>query len=514
MSRCKILCADEMIVGRWYKLITYPVGTDVITNYWVKYSCESEKVCLLHDTVYIKETGDFTISCTDMYGYTDSKTITAIEEPTIERTVYEITPSSWSDLQEQVNAIGENAYISIPKGKYYFDLTDTNYDLPYGTVLDFNDSVIYITSSVTSYKGFRFIHSFNGIKNATVKGVNMGSDSDFLESCTFLNIYAGNYHKIENLTFENVAGFNMCLGTWNRWMYTKPNATSSQWKATNTVNGYLADDGTVVESTGAWCTGEMVECIETSDRSYGVGQSAMWIPTTVRLYDIAFYDTDGNFIEIRKDQEYFRKYYYPENAKYIRYCIHQENEPSEHTGADDCCIMRMMMGNATVSEYPCVKECMIDNIVHKNHMSGGFSMVGISQDTHINKMVAFGNGWANAWAFDIEDNWNSALACVVSHSYFGNGIIFLHGIQGVTILSTIMARTYLKNNVHFPTFINCIGEAMQTDGTRGNAVAINSYFSDFVDNEGYGNMYSFGEIDSDEANRMRTKINLAFSEIF
>ena len=27
MSRCKILCADEMIVGRWYKLVTYPAGT-------------------------------------------------------------------------------------------------------------------------------------------------------------------------------------------------------------------------------------------------------------------------------------------------------------------------------------------------------------------------------------------------------------------------------------------------------------------------------------------------------
>lgn len=514
MSRCKILCADEMIVGRWYKLVTYPVGTDVITNYWVKYSCENINVFLLHDTVYIKGTGTFTVYCTDMYGHTDTKTINAIEEPTIERTEYTITPTSWENLQEQVNAIGENAYVSISKGEYAFDLTETNYDLPSGVVLDFNNSKITVSSSVETYKGFRFLGNFNGIKNATFKGVDMGSDSSFTEACTLLNIYAGNYHKVEKLKFEDVAGFNIVLGTWNRWMYTKPNSTSSQWKATNTANGYIDNSGNVVESTESWCTSEMVECIETSDRSYGVGQSGMWIPTTVRLYDIAFYDTDGNFIELRKDQQYFRKYYYPENAKYVRYCIYQTNEPTEHTEADDYCIMRMMMGNSTVEEYPCVKECMIDNIVHKNHMSGGFSMVGISQDTHINRMLAPNNGWANAWAFDIEDNWNSALACVVSHSYFGNGIVFLHGIQGVTILSTIMARTYLKNNIHFPTFINSIAGALCTDGTRGNAVAINSYFSDFVDNEGYGNMYSFGEIDSDEANRMRTKINLAFSEIF
>lgn len=507
MSRCKILCADEMIVGRWYKLVTYPAGTDVVTNYWVKYSCDSEKVCLLHDTLYIKETGEFTVSCVDMYGHTNSKTITAIEEPTIERTVHEITPTSWNDLQEQVNTIGENAYINVTKGTYTFDLTDKSYDLPSGTIIDFNGSKIYVISSATSYKGFRFTKNFNGVRNANFVGVGMDSDSDFLESCTLFIIYAGDYHKLENLYFEDVAGFNIGLGTWNRWMYTKPNSTSSQWKATNTVNGYLADDGTVVASTEAWATGEMVECIETSDRSYGVGQSGMWIPTTVRLYNIAFYDSDGNFIELRKDQQYFRKYYYPENAKYVRYCIYQTNEPTEHTGADDYCIMRMMMGNATVEEYPCVKECMIDNIVHKNHMSGGFSMVGISQDTHINRMVAKGNGWKNAWAFDIEDNWNSALACVVSHCYFGDGIMFLHGIQGVTVLSTIMERTYLKNNIHFPTFINSIGGPLCTDGTRGNATAINSYFSEYVDGEGYGNMYHFGDLEEQEASSIRTRFN-------
>ena len=85
--------------------------------------------------------------------------------------------------------------------------------------------------------------------------------------------------------------------------------------------------------------------------------------------------------------------------------------------------------------------------------------------------------------------------------------MFLHGIQGVTVLSTIMARTYLKNNIHFPTFINSIGGPLCTDGTRGNVTAINSYFSGYVDDEGYGNMYHFGDLEEQEASSIRTRFN-------
>lgn len=113
---CKICCADEMIVGRWYKIITYPIGfnqnqdgtlidTDFPYKYTANYTCNSNLVTLIHDSIYIKNTGQFTLKSVDMYGNTDTKIINAIEAPTITRTKIAMTPSSWSDLK---NNISEN----------------------------------------------------------------------------------------------------------------------------------------------------------------------------------------------------------------------------------------------------------------------------------------------------------------------------------------------------------------------------------------------------------------------
>ena len=99
MGHCKICCANKMIVGRWYKLVTYAVGYGVPYNYTVTYSAAGENVVLLHDTLYVKSAGAFTVSCMDMYGNTDSKAITAIDKPSVDRTEYTITPSSWSNFQ-------------------------------------------------------------------------------------------------------------------------------------------------------------------------------------------------------------------------------------------------------------------------------------------------------------------------------------------------------------------------------------------------------------------------------
>ncbi len=528
MSRCVICCADQMIVGRWYKLVTFPVGVPdrddgypAVVDYWAKYSCDAGNVCLLHDTVYIKAEGEFTVSCVDQYGHTASKTITAIAEPTIERTTHEITPTSWADLQDKVSAIGENAYINVTKGEYTFCMTAEYYYLPSGTVIDFSGSTVNITTEVADtepYKGFRLTGAHCGIKNCTFNGVDIGEGSSYrnrteakvYEKCTMIDIYSGDYHKIENLTFNDVAGFNIGLGTWPAYWYNSPNATASRWRATNSCSGYISDTGEVVESADAWTMSDYVEAIQTEDRSYCVGHSGMWLPTSVRVYDIAFYDVGGNLLELKKDQQYFRKYYYPEGTVYVRYCIHQSNEPEEHTGRDDYCVMRMMAGNERVSVCPTVKECVIDNIVHNNHCSGGFSGVGLCEDVHINRMLAPGSGWLNGWAFDIEDSWNAALGYVISHSYFGNGTVYTHGAQGVSFVSTVGGNLMLVNNVHFPSAINSLFTNCTVNGVRGCMTAANSYTGTVTDGEGFGNAHSFGEIEKAEALDMRTRLNYAF----
>lgn len=505
MGHCKICCADQMIVGRWYKLITYAVGYDVPYNYTVNYSTSSGNITLLHDTLYIKEVGEFTVSCVDMYGNSDTKTITAIEKPAIERAEYTINPTDWLDFQMKVTEIGSNALIHVSKGEYAFELTNMPYTLPSGTVIDFQNSIINITSEVTTYTGFRIVHDHCGIKNASFVG-NMLNDKTYVNTSTVVSIISGDFVDIENLTFDSLAGFNLTVGAWPSFWHFKPTHKASRWSASDNVNGYIGVDGNVVSTTEAWTMGSAVAVVDTPDRSYYVGHSNMWMPSVVRLYDIAFYDSDMNFLELHKDQQYFRKYYYPENAAYVRYCVWQESAPVDHSGRDDVCIMRMMAGNAEYQQCLSVRETWISNIVYKNHASGGISIVGQCEDIHIDRMLAKGNGWSNGWAFDAEDGWNSMLGIVVSHSYFAQGSIILHGCQGVSFISCIEGRVTLNSNVHFPTLINTLNGTIYSYGTRGCATIINSYINRIEDTEGNGTVYEFGSRTLAENSDMRNSI--------
>lgn len=506
MGHCKICCADKMIVGRWYKLVTYAVGYGVPYNYTVTYSVAGENVVLLHDTLYVKSAGAFTVSCMDMYGNTDSKAITAIDKPSVNRTEYTITPSSWSNFQEQVSAIGEYALIHVTPGEYAFELTATPFDIPEGTEIDFGGSYVKVTSSETTYSGFRIVHDFCGLKNASFIG-NMLNDNTYTDPCNVLSIIGGDYAEIENIVFDKLAGFNFTIGTWPNFWDFLPSSSASRWVESNNVNGYIGDNGSVVSSTEAWTMAEASPIINTPDRSFYVGQSNMWIPSTVRLFDIAFYDADMALIELRKNCQYFRKYAYPENAAYVRYCIWQDNAPTNHSGRDDVCIMRMMAGNSEFKNCLSPRDVYISNVVVKNHASGGLSIVGSCEDIHIDRMVARGNGWKNGWAFDAEDGWNSMLGIVVTHSYFDKGAIVLHGCQGATLMSCISGSVTLNNSIHFPTIINDLIGALYVRDLRGCATLANTYCSGVTNDTGYEATYIFGPRAAEENTSMRSRIN-------
>ena len=506
MGHCKICCADKMIVGRWYKLVTYAVGYGVPYNYTVTYSAAGENVVLLHDTLYVKSAGAFTVSCMDMYGNTDSKTIQAIGKPTISRTPHSITPTDWADFQSKVTAAGANALISVQTGEYVFALTDTAYTLPAGTVVDFQDSTIRIEPTATTYTGFQIVNDHCGIKNANFVG-NMLNDTSYSDQCKTISVLSGDYAELENITFDGLPGFNITIGTWPSFWRFLPDSSASRWEAANNTSGYIGNDGNVIASTGAWTMSEPAGIITTPDRSYYVGHSNMWIPSTVRLYDIAFYDSGMAFLELRKDQQYYRKYYYPEGAAYVRYCVWQDNAPENHTGRDDVCVMRMMAGNAEHQQCLSVREAYIDNIVYANHASGGLSIVGGCEDIHINRMVARGNGWQNGWAFDAEDGWNSMLGVVVTHSYFDKGAIVLHGCQGATLMSCISNSVGLSSCVHFPTMINALVGALHVWDLRGCATLINTYCSGVTNDTGYEATYIFGARTAEENTSMRSRIN-------
>lgn len=506
MSRCKIYCADNMIIGRWYKLLAYPldVNEDITTIYNTVFECNNPDIAyLIHDTVYIKKNGSFTITAHDMYGNSDQKTIRAISEPEVGRTTYSIEPESWEDLKEQIET-KENAYINVTKGTYDFTVTETPISIPEGTIIDFNGSTVNISSSVNAYKGFQFLGDNSGIRNATFNGVNMGSGTDYSEQCALVVLTSGKNIKIENLIFNSVAGFNITIGTWPNFWYCKPSYESGRWLEENNFAGYIDDSGEIQAATGRWTMSEMAETIITEDRSFCIGYSGMWLPAIARACDIAFYDKNQEFIELDKDLMFYRKYYYPEGAKYFRMSVWQDAEPTNQNARDDICFIRMMGGtNEFTDRFATVEDLWLDNIVCNNHASGGLSIVGVCQDIHINRMRAIGNGWKNDWAFDIEDSWNSSIGIVLTHSYFGTGTVVFHGSQGLSVISSIMGTVGLRSLIQAPTIINSICSNIGIERLRNNLTLINSYSGFITKQEDYEYVYSFGDISQEDAKNMR-----------
>lgn len=509
MSRCKIYCADNMIVGRWYKLLAYPldVNEDITTIYNTTFECDNLDVAyIVHDTVYIKKTGSFTITAHDMYGNSDQKTIQAIPEPEVERTTYSIEPDSWDDLKNQIEA-KKNAYINVAKGTYDFTVTETPISIPEGTIVDFNGSELNISSSVNAYKGFQFFWDNSGIRNATFNGVNMGSGTDYSEQCALVILTSGKNIKLENLIFNSVAGFNITIGTWPNFWYCKPSYESGRWMEENNFSGYIDDSGEIQASTGRWTMSEMAETIITEDRSFCIGYSGMWLPAIARACDIAFYNENQEFIELDKDLMFYRKYYYPEGAKYFRMSVWQDAEPTNQNARDDICFIRMMGGtNEFTDRFATVEDLWLDNVVCNGHASGGLSVVGVCQDIHINRLKAIGNGWKNAWAFDIEDSWNSSMGVVISHSYFGNGMVIFIGSQGLSMISTTTGYLSIRALAHAVTIINSLCQNIQVQQVRNNLTLINSYGGSITNQEEYENVYTFGDIEQKEASAMRSTI--------
>lgn len=511
----KICIADTVYVGRWYSLVAYPYPvSDAPFNYTVKFSSNSKNITLIHNTFYVKSVGEITISCVDMNSDTDIVTITAKELPVVERQEYTITPESLDDFMEKIGECGTYAKINVPKGEYYFEVDDTPKDIADGVLIDFNDSVINITTSLTgeeesiSYRCFRFLSDHCGIVNANFVGNGLMENTALSDMCQIITCDTGDFHEFKNITFKGMKGFNFKIGGWFHYGYFKPTGVNAGcWKEDNSTNGYIADDGSVITTDGQphWCMTNQINIVVTPDRSYGVGQSNPWIPSTVRLYDIAFYDENGNFIELRKNQQYFRRYYYPSNAVYMRLGVHQSECPPNHVGRDDYCIMRMAGGNANSERYTYVSELMADNIYYHDNDSGAVSVTGGCGEIHFNRIWCHEDGTTNPWSFDVEDGWNSMCDITVSHSWLRG--VYNHGVQGISYISTVMHTLTSNSNVHFSSLINSImSHCNYVYDLRCNMTSVNSYMPSISHSgyDDYENVYEFGNLTEEQKNKVLT----------
>lgn len=477
-----ICCADKMVIGRWYKIISIPRYDDCVSCK-VSYSINNKDVAFLaHDTVYIKKKGEFTITATDTNGNTNTKTIQTIEDPTPVREEVEYTPTTWNDFKTKILEFGEGKLIKIKKGTYDFNIKpEDTLNIPKGTLLDFNNSTLNIYHEGNdAYMMFNICADFSGIRNCKFIGKGMYKVYSISEQCRTIEVTRGSYGLIENIYFKDLPGFNLIVGGGESFWNTKPEWTSGRWLAENSFAGYInPDNGQLVASDQDWCMKDAVANIVTTDNSFCAGWSDGWIRSGVKIYDIAFYDDNDNFITIFENCQFFKRFYFPENSTKFRMCIHIKREaPTNTNPADDYCFVRLKSGYT-------VSDLMVKNIRYGNNASGGVSVVGICEDTHFDNIQIIGNGWRNAWAFDYEDGWQGMLGSVISHCLFA-GTVVNHCVQGLSIISSILySQVSLIDRTFYPTIINSYIDTAVKGETRGVVTYINSYIKNLKEDEKY-----------------------------
>ena len=511
-SAYTIMCPDEVIVGRWYNIRTFSGKASDTT--FVKVYSNTNKVFIANDSIYVKYPGLFILEFTDSEGNHCEKSVEAIELKVQEYEELEVCPTSWDELVSLVETANNTGYVRLKfvKSDYTFTIGSDPIELYNSVMIDFNGSSIYlnIEEGVTTYNAFRITGDNCGIKNGYIK---LEGTTEANSDSNFIKVVNGKYCEIMNLDFRNMVGKNIIIGEMCDLNTFQPTSTTGMWTVDNYIEGRIADDGIVSQynENGMFSMNQPQSILETDDNGYAVGHTNMIVPTKVPLYDIAFYDENNTFIEIRKEQQYFKKYYYPEGAKYFRICACFGNALPSNDPINNDCIMRLLGGNSNVNYYPFVQECMIDNIYYFDHQCGGLTIAGACENLHINRLLANGEGTVDILAFNSIDAKNAIIGVTITHSYFGVGTVHINGIYGISYISNISGDIQLYNNVYSASIINSYTYVITLEDITRYCTLINSYYTS-ITTRGYQTPHlSLNDVGKEvaESDRSAIRTNLA-----
>ena len=423
---------DKLYVGQKYVLSAVPYPWKVREKYSIKFSTNNSSICGCYQGILVaKQVGNAQITAT-LSGTNISKTITIpIEEYTRVDNIYNV-PSNYSKNNRSLkggttddtmyciySAINEGVkngynYIKFPKDVYdvtpvfdYADKNDTSkcFYVPNETTIDFSDSTIYIheTEYCTTGRYNMFVFdkyiSHSKIINANVFGERYQNtthkESDYNEQCNFAVWARCEYCNLENCNFDSMVGFSFTFVT---------NAFSDLWTGSQRrgrvykndyVVGKLDENGNKIDATNWICTPEFLELGYTKEQmkrfKFCTGQYDYYIVSSRWIY-IYFYDENKNLLEIKRVHQ-FEDYELPDNVKYFKVSIPNQNVIPDNHGEDLCTIRFMPMGDPKYCE---IKNC---NFVNPNAwgvtFTGGVSCV--LDNCYIENSARYGG------AIDFED---------------------------------------------------------------------------------------------------------------
>jgi hypothetical protein len=418
----------ELIIGEEYVLyaLLYPHAPTYDNPITFKSSNENV-LSVKYGVLKANSTGNATITCKDCNNTVSySFDIVVKEKNEVTYNEYIVKSIDTTDSTTTTNAIIEQIayaisnnynYIKFPQGTYITTPTVSQNPtagviiIPADLIIDFQNSIINIEESnytKTGYKMFLFKNKNSKIINANIKGERYSmniSNLDANEGCCSVAFENAENSGLENCSIGNSPGFNIIS------YYTR--------KQNIPINIDNIEEGTIdnngeknnTDINWNWRTINKIN-ISSLEEHFELGYTLQTggYYNLFRLYDIAFYDINNNFMSIKRNCCQFTRYDLPQNAYYAHFVFHQENKPDKTTPSGG------MIYIYTLNEPI---DCFIKNCKISDNYSLGMACCGGKRWVFDGNIFENNKGRDPSAHIDYEDGKEMCNGDIWKNNYFG-----------------------------------------------------------------------------------------------
>ena len=511
---------DYLYIDETFNLLAMPFPFDsnsLSENFFIKYSIDKPNLCDCVDGILIpKQAGTVIITATMENTLFQDSFELEIKEKQINYNIYEVSSNYTNGLNallggspEQtmraIKAVIRDAseagynYIKFPKTNYYIipiDLDENNICcyIPNQTIIDFNDSSIYIQESlycrsnngqpVRGYNLFRFEGIENSsIINATIYGERYENTENpetyYSNHVTFASFLNCQRCDLKNIIFNSVCGMNVLYNT-NAYSYWFGSGRRGCFYPDDFTFGKLDDEGNFSENSEYVCTPNLIKFeIPYEEIPYfklGL-MGNQWYVIGARWIDVYWYNESQELISVMKNCYQFEPYKMPENAVYCKLCYKSNTLPNKKTGERQTCL------DLFPFQEPYL--CYCKNITTINPHAGSITYVGGYAGV-IEECVLVPSAYsAMSWAIDYEDGWMNMRYNIVKNSIITGLCVQVIG-QGNCYINSYFNDIWTKSDALATKVINNYFKSGRLSSKEGCNVFYNTYRSFTKDDESMG----------------------------
>lgn len=428
----------------------YPYGYS--DDNLVKYSSDNPSVCRVKNGVLFGvSTGTANITVSDIDGLvSESFSVQVVEETSLEYTENEIWTISEEDYDWSTAETTTLAFIDIvakakeegmkkvvfPNQIYYVSPAYGTIYIPTETILDFSGGIIQIEESALTSSGYQMFlfqdTEYSSIVNATIYGERDLISGTGAEHCQSVYFAGHNYKSgLEDCTISKSPGFNIGASMGSR--------VYAPFKLSAVETGGIDDNGQDKEEAYAFRNNGYIDISKIGDR-FGFGNMQGYqgyLYLSARVYNIYFYDTEKNFLSVKKNCIQYYLYDKPENAIYARIVFWQGTAPTSADGDYNAIAMIYSM------EHP--NKCYIKNCVMEENYSTAIQPNG-GESWLFENCYFKNNGVRDPSShIDWEDGRNNNKGHILRNCTFEDGgTLMAIGADGLVIHNNILKNMSFK----------------------------------------------------------------------